>query len=250
VILWRRRTELNLVRFLWMIPDRLKEARWQRRCRCTGRKQFEQLCVQDRPVILAVLHFGPLLVLRYWLRAHGWAAAFLSDLLLSCGDYVQRLSDQATGLGAIPHTFDVKRLKPVYQFLRPSRILIIAVDGAHGRHCEVAADDWSLRMAPGALRLAARTNAIMVPCLVGAERPLRLSIHFGDPVPDDWVADPTRHPAACVHLLREFLPLLRAQPEQCHFVLLSQMRPRVPQTQMAIAELSGICHEPTAWHRA
>jgi lauroyl/myristoyl acyltransferase len=246
VRLWLRRTELNMVRFLWMIPDRLKQTRWQRRFRFTGREQFEQLSAQGRPVILAVLHFGPLLVIRYWLRAHGWEAAFLTDTLLTCLDYITRLSDQASGLAAIPHTFDVRRLKPVYQFLRSGGMLVVAVDGPHGRKWDVPADDLTLRMAPGALRLAAGTHAVVVPCLISAERPLGLTIHFGNPVPDDWVADPAQHPAACVHLLREFLPVLRARPEQCSSLLLPRIQRLAPRTQTVVAELSGICHEPSA----
>jgi hypothetical protein len=69
VQIWWRRVRLNLAKLLCLWPDRLHTPRWRRRCRCHGLEAFEAAGAQDRPVIVAFLHFGPISVLRYWLRA-------------------------------------------------------------------------------------------------------------------------------------------------------------------------------------
>jgi lauroyl/myristoyl acyltransferase len=241
--IWRQRLELNMARLIWLWPDRLHTARWQRRCRCTGLEQFEQLRARGRPVVVAVLHFGPAPVLRYWMRARGLPVAALATRPPSWGApyraTVDRLSDKVSGLAGVAHVFNLSQLKSMYYFLDAPRLLYMAVDGGEGRQWSVPGDDFSLLLAPGALRVAARSHAAVIPCLIRADGPLRLAIHFGRPVPDEWVGDPGQHPAACAHLLREFRPVLQAQPEQCTARLLSRFGPPVRQTEPAVAEPSG-----------
>jgi lauroyl/myristoyl acyltransferase len=223
--LWLGRIEFNMTRYLWIIPDRLQLARWRRRCRCSGLERFEQICAAGRPVIVASVHFGPLVAMHYWLRSRGLEVAILAGTPLTCEDYIYGLTDRVTGLAGIPHALDVRQLKSVYQFLQPSRVLLIALDGRFGQPWRVPADDFCFLMAPGVVRFAARTNAVVIPCQVSADRPLGMTIYFGQPIPEAMVADRTQHPAACASLLRSFLPLLRAQPEQCSLELLARVVP-------------------------
>ena len=52
---------------------------------------------------------------------------------------------------------------------------------------------------------------------------MSFSAHFGEPVPRELVADPEQHRAACEHLLRELLAVVRQYPGQSHSVLISNL---------------------------
>lgn len=238
--IWRQWTRVNLTKLLTFWPDRLANPRWQRRGRCTDLVALERLASQDRPVILAIVHFGPMAMLRYWLRAQGLAAASLvahvGDHLSTSRRHKQRLSDRATGMADVPHILDVHQLRTVLDFLQPRRFLIVAVDGGKGESWPISGPGFSLRMATGAVRLASRVNGIVVPCLIRAERSMAFTVHLGAPVPAAWVADRRQRFAACAHLLQEFLPILRAHPEQCAYELLWRLQTSAPLPDGAVAE--------------
>jgi lauroyl/myristoyl acyltransferase len=216
---WRQRLTWRMAMLARYWPDRLRQPRWQRRCRWVGRERLEHLLAQGRPVILVGLHFGPLPLLRAWLRSCGREAASLAKTLWRQRPAHERwlvgLSDRRNGLAGVPSLFDLSQLRPLHEFLQPGRLLFIAADGARGRQMEVGGEELRFRMATGALRLAARAGARVVPCLIRAERLLRYTIHLGQPVPEPLVADPARHAAAAAHVLREFVPVLRTAVEQC-----------------------------------
>ena len=75
--LWRERTRVNLARLMCLWPDRLSQARWAGRCGCVNLDVLEQACTNGRSVVLAIVHFGPLILLCHWLRARGLPAAAL-----------------------------------------------------------------------------------------------------------------------------------------------------------------------------
>jgi hypothetical protein len=54
-----------------------------------------------------------------------------------------------------------------------------------------------------------------------------LTVHVGEPVPDEYVADRRRHGAACEWLLRFFVPVLRDHAEQCSAELLYHFQSKV-----------------------
>jgi lauroyl/myristoyl acyltransferase len=226
--LWRQRTQLHLTKLLVFWPDRLLEERWQRYCRCTGLEQWERIRTGSQPIILAGLHFGPGILLHYWLRAQGLAAAELAEAPWSSRPLYRRclgrLSDAASGLTGVPHLFDLGQLRQVHEFLRPQRVLVVHVDGSRGKEQRVRGEDFDFGLATGAIRLAARVKAAVVPCLCTADTPLGITIHFGDPVPGEWIADERQQAAACSHLLRAFLPVVRATPGQCEKQLLWRFR--------------------------
>jgi hypothetical protein len=76
-------------------------------------------------------------------------------------------------------------------------------------------------MAPGALHLAAKAHAVVIPCIISAEHFLRWTIRFGEPLPDDLVTCDDRHPQGCEHILREVGPWISIQPEQAAPELIS-----------------------------
>jgi lauroyl/myristoyl acyltransferase len=240
--IWRHWTRVNMTKLLTAWPDRLADPRWRRRGRCIGLEQLEQAAASERPVILATVHYGPLAVLHYWLRAGGLPTAALvydaANHLSVSKRLKQLLSDQATGLADVPHVFNVHQLRAVFKFLQQPRLLIVAVDDGRGELPPVAGLDFSLRMATGAVRLAARVNAVVVPCLIRADRSMAFTIHFGAAVPDACVADQRQHPAALVHLLQVFLPLLRAYPEQCAYSLLRCIQTSAPPADGAGDEIA------------
>jgi lauroyl/myristoyl acyltransferase len=187
-------------------------------------EQFEEIRSDGRPVVVVVLHFGPLAVLRFWMRARGIPVAALmwrnSERRPLYRRYLDRICDEAGRLPGLPHVFSLDQLKEAIQFLQPRRVVIVAAEGVGARHVLVKGDDYCFRMATGALRLAARAYASVMPCSIRADRLLGFTIHFGEPIPTAWISDKREYLTACHHLWHEFLPLLRDQPEQSGYELL------------------------------
>jgi hypothetical protein len=229
--LWTRRTALVMTRFFRFWPDRLREPRWQSRCRVHGAERLNAVLDGGRPVILTALHYGCLTELYHCLRARGLTVASVSARgEARWSEYRKRLNtlaDEANGLTGLPRVYEVGDVWSARDHLaKPRRLLTITLDGYHGqRPLVVRGPDFCLRLGSGAVRLAAVTNAVIVPCLIAAPRGLAVEIHFGTPVADDLIADPCRHPAAAEHVVRELLPLIRALPEQCVDQLLSAFDP-------------------------
>jgi hypothetical protein len=108
--------------------------------------------------------------------------------------------------------------------LRSPAILLTSVDGDKGRQLLVRGEGYGIELSPGAFRLATMAGAVVIPYMVHAESGMRLTVHFGEPVPDEYVVDRRRHPAGCEWLLRNFLTVLRDHPEQCSAELLYDFR--------------------------
>ncbi len=233
--LWRRRTSLAMTKFVRYWPDRLPEARWQARCLLPGVERLDTVHAASRSAILATFHYGNLDELHHWLRARGLMAAILTAADLSrVSEYraaLNRARDVACGLSGIPRLFHVGQLWDARDFLsQPGRVLIVAVDAWSRNNLVIRGDDCDYLIAPGALRLAAITGAAVIPCLIRSPRGLTSTIEFGVPVPDSDLADPSRHAAACEHIVRELLPMIRALPEQCDGVFLHHcLRPLAPE---------------------
>jgi lauroyl/myristoyl acyltransferase len=239
----RQRVPLNMAKFLMLWPDRLRRPRWQRRCRYTGLEEVERLRARNQPLILVGLHYGLFRLLYHWLRARGWEVAALVGGLSVRPRYrwrLDRLLNRANGLADVPHFFAPDRLWDLLDFLRPNRVLLIAIDGEYGARLPIRGDGYCLRLAPGVFRLAALAHAAVVPCLATATPRFGLSIHFGKPVPSPLIVDRSRRAAACAFALEECYPVVQAHPEQCEAGLLPCFAALVSRLEAEVSHARGV----------
>jgi len=217
---------------LFMWPDRLSSARWSSRCRFEGEENLNAASDGDRAIVLASLHFGPFEVLPYWLRAHGIAATSVrtrpSEALQSLADYQYSLSPPNN----IPLFVFVEDLIPMPRFahlrkiLGPGRKLVVMLDPARGLQVDIPFEDKLFRMATGAVRLAQLADAILIPCLIAETATWRFLIHFGTPVPQNYLGKSPDMQAIGSHLLQEFSKVVTRYPDQCKMRCLRAMWPR------------------------
>jgi len=225
---WLSRVPLNAVKLLLFWPDRFRLPRWRSRATTTGIERFERARATGRPVILATLHFGPTTAALPLLRRDKLPAAalFIRDPARDSRfrSILQEIADDVNGLGGVPARMGVADLDRAVQFLRAGRLLVLSVDGPRGRHLWSKVNGHALSLSATVCQLAAMCQAVIVPCLLTAAPFFRVTMHFGEPVPDALVFDYRRHQAACDHLHREFLPIVRTFPEQCYPVLATALR--------------------------
>ena len=219
---------MTLARLLFLWPDRLSRGLWMDRCRCVGLERVERNLALGRPIILATLHFGPVVVLGHWLRARGLPAAGLRDSLSATRPlhwrYIDGLS-AVTGCSDGPSVFDRTQLRSVHNHLRAGRILIMTAEGRYHRSNRVHREGLAFEMSTGPFRLAAATGAIIIPCLIAAGPRMTFTIHIGEPVPENLVIGAHLHRAGCDHLLGEFLQVVGRHPGQSHALLIDHLRP-------------------------
>jgi hypothetical protein len=229
---WMSRVPLNAVKILLLWPDRFRLPRWRSRMTTTGIGRFERARATGRPVILATLHFGPTTAALPLLRRDGLRAAALiirdPARRARFRFTLQQVADGVNGLEGVPALIPVADLDRAVEFLRAGHVLVLSVDGPRGRHLRSTVDDHRLSLSTAVCQMAAMRQAVIVPCLLTAGPLFRVTMHFGEPVPDALVFDYRRHQAACDHLHREFLPVLRAFPEQCYPVLAAAIRGPAP----------------------
>jgi Bacterial lipid A biosynthesis acyltransferase len=232
---WRRIPKSwhpNRWRFIYGWPDRLCAPEWLKRCRLEGQTHLVTSRNNDRPIVLASLHFGPYETFPYWLRAHGVATTMIRGLaapeaLKSLSDYQYSLSPPAD----VPVFLSAKELAPlprfshIRQFLGPGRRLLVMVDVDRGMQFHLPFQDRSFRMASGAIRLAAMANAELIPCLIRETGSWRFAIWFGTPVPREYLDNSLDLQSVGAHLLNEFSKLITRYPEQCRARLLSALEP-------------------------
>jgi hypothetical protein len=225
---WRLRVPLNAVKLLLFWPDRFRLPRWRSRATCTGIERFERARATGRPIILATLHFGPTTAALPLLRRDGLPVAALlirnPARAWRFRNALQQIADDANGLAGVPARIGVADLERAVEFLRAGHVLVLSVDGPRGRHVCSTVDGHTLSLSVAVCQLAAMCQAVIVPCLLTAAPLFRVSMHFGEPVPDALVFDYRQHPAACDHLHREFLPVVSSFPEQCYPVLADALR--------------------------
>ncbi len=176
--------------YVW--PDRLCEKRWLSRCQLKGEGKLIR-APGDRGVVLASLHFGPYELLPYWLRAYGIATTSVRvrppASLKSLTDYYCSLSPPAD----VPVFLYVEDLIPLPGFshirkiLGPGRRLLVMVDAGRGLQVDVPFEDRIFQMSPGALQLAIMANADLIPCLIAEICTWKFAIHFGAPVPRQYL---------------------------------------------------------------
>ena len=127
-VVWSGRVALCMTHSLRFIPDRLRDARWQARCRIEGLDRPNDALAAGRPVILVTLHYGNLTELYHWLRARGMCVAFLADReLAQVPKYravLNSMADRVNGLDGVPRFFPTDQLWEARDFLSsPGRLL-------------------------------------------------------------------------------------------------------------------------------
>ena len=233
---------------LYMWPDRLSSERWLSRCRLEGENNFAAVDDGHRAVVLASLHFGPFEVLPYWLRAHGIAATSVRtrppEALQSLTDHQYSLSPPSN----IPVFVFVEDLIPMPRFahlrkiLGPGRKLVVMLDPVRGLQIDIPFEDRVFRMATGAIRLAQMADAELIPCLITETATWKFTIHFGTPVPPQYLGKAPDMQAIGSHLLQEFSKVVTKWPEQCQLRCLRAMWPR---SENEAGDESAIAHTAT-----
>ena len=210
------RMRFHLNRAIEFFPDRLDSPGWKRRCGIPGFDQLQRAQRAGRGVILAFLHVGPFFLLRYWLRAYGLPVATLVNGNAGIRSRVKRMKDRMSPFPEIPTALYRDQLRETIAFLSAGNVLLIAIDIPTGKQVSVPTDgSWTFSMATGAIRLAARYGAELVPCCIIDESRWRFRIEFGRPVPREYLAEEPDLVRAGTHLLEELLPHVRRLPEQC-----------------------------------
>jgi hypothetical protein len=224
--LWRDRTRLEMARLIAFWRDRLGSPRWRERCRIDGAERL----VRGRPAILAVLHFGPINLLPSLFRARGHAATGLvTDRGIESRPPARapldRLEDEAYGLGHVPRLLSVGDLWDTREQLEAGGVLLFAADGRKGRKIQVRSGEVTAFLGRGLLRLAHITHAEVHPCLVCAGPGLSCTVSVGAPLPREMVEDRARHGEAYAQLLAALLDGVRRAPGQCRHVFLRALEP-------------------------
>lgn len=206
------RIRFHLTRVLLTFPDRLAEPRWRNRGTLEGESHLKAALATGRPIILAGLHFGGHLILRYWLRAQGLPVATLVKERLADRSTLKCHKDSLSQPTEVPNVFSGHFPRDAVKFLRNHGTLIVMLDHSQGRLIDVPVTGETWRISTTAFRLAASSGAIVLPALLRETTPWRFTIHIGKAVPDGLLVEASNFPAAAQHLWREYLPVLRLNP--------------------------------------
>jgi lauroyl/myristoyl acyltransferase len=221
----RQRRNSYLNEYIRYFPERLAEAKWMDRCRITGLERLRLARQNGRPVVLAFSHFGPFFLLRLWLRSAGIPTASLMGGKLEHRSRLRQLSDRVVPFPEVPSVFYLDRLREMANFLASGSPLLIAIDGEAGKQMELPfCEGWTFRMATGAMRLASRHQAELIPCSIMDEGCWRFRIALGRPVPREFLTAESDWALAGKHLLEEMIPHFQAHPEQCARTLIGCLR--------------------------
>ena len=215
--------------YLW--PDRLCTTRWLSRCRLEGESNLVRSGEGRRSVILASLHFGPFEVLPYWLRAHGIVTT--SVRTPDVGSWKNLISYQhsLSPPADVPiflltsATVPMPLVAHFRRFTESGRHLLLMVDVERGRPEHVPFENRLFEMATGAIQLAVMANADLIPCLIVETATWKFAIHFGSPVPRNYLGNTPDMQAIGAHLLGEFSKVITRYPEQCKQRLLRALLP-------------------------
>jgi lauroyl/myristoyl acyltransferase len=219
-----------LNQILEYLPERLAEPKWMSGCRIAGLDRLRQARQNGRPVVLAFRHFGPYFLLRPWLRAAGFPVAVLVGGKPEDRSRLRRREDRVSPFPGVPTVFHLDQLRAADKFLAAGNSLLVAIDYVAGKQMDVPAGDGrTFRMATGAMRLAIRHRAELIPCSIIDEGRWRFQIELGRPVPAECLATETDMVPAGKHLLNELLPHFRNHSGQCSNQLIrcSQLSPPV-----------------------
>jgi hypothetical protein len=197
-------------------PDRLAGSKWMANCQFEGLAHLQEARRNGRPVVLACCHFGPYYLLPLWLRSMGLPAVGLVGGNSAMRTHLARLQDRFILLPELPAAMYLDQLRELAPFLAAGNLLCMTIDTPTGKQLAVPfCDGWDFQMATGAIRLAIRHQAELIPCSITDEGSWRYRITLGRPVPREYLTAKADWSCAGKHLLGEMLPLFQARPDQC-----------------------------------
>jgi hypothetical protein len=226
----RRRADPHLNRVVEFFQDRLAQASWRNQCRIDGLGYLQAARQKRRAVILAFCHFGPFRLLAPWLRAAGFpAGVMLAGKTPALRTRSERFRERILIRPDVLLEFYRDRWRKAPEFLRAGHPLLVAIDVSRGKQLRVPfGRSWTVQIAAGAVRLAMRHHAELMPCCIIQEGAWHYRIKLGPPVPQDYLAAGTDGLCAGRSLIDEMLPLFRSRPEQCSSELLRCLKPSAP----------------------
>ena len=214
---------------LQLLPDRLCTARWRKRCQIHGWHHLEQARGNGQPVVLAFTHVGPYFLTGFWLRAHGIPVTALMMGSAKSRSGTRRYKDRYLPFPTIPCVVYANHLKELVKAFSAGATPLIAIDVPTGRLLDVPfGEGQTFQLATGAMRLAARHGAALIPCHIIRTGSWRFRIELCQPVPPKYLAGVPDLVAAGQHLLAESLPLWRRHPEQCQADVVRILRGQMP----------------------
>jgi len=214
-----------LNRTLQYFPDELPAAKWRNCCRIVGLDHLEKARCAGHPVVLAICHFGPYYLLQCWLHAAGYPVAALVGATSKSHSRFRQLNDRISPFVENPSMFFVDQLRQVNEFLAAGKFLLITIDSDAGKQMSVPVrDGWIFQMATGAVRLAKRHQAELIPCSMIDEGGWQFRIELGQPVPREYLAAEADGISAGKHLVEEMAVHFQACPEQCSTALVQHFR--------------------------
>ncbi len=208
------RAALNYV--IGYLEDRLTAGKWQRCCQMSGLEGLQKARDEGRPVVLAMVHFGPVFLLPCWLRSAGIRLITLRNGKAESRIRLKRMKDRLSPFPEIPTVLYLDQLRELVGVLSAGNALLIAIDQPNGKLVDVPLDNgWTFRMATGAIRLASRYGAELIPCSIIEEGNWRFRIEVGQPVPTEYLAGEPDMVRAGKHLLTQMFPQIQPHLAQC-----------------------------------
>ena len=203
------------IHLLTAFPDRMAEPRWLGRCRLEGAEYLLAARQAGRPVVLVFFHFGPIYVMRQWLRAHGFPVSVYIDGNPESRGRVESFEGSLTPFPGVPLAFFPGELRKVMEFLKAGNILFMAVDMRGGqRTIAETADGWTTTINSGAARLAAQTDADLLVATIVNEGFWRFRIKFSPPILAAQLQTRDQLTTANRQLLLDILPDFKRYPDQ------------------------------------
>jgi len=211
-----QRTDIYLNGVIENFPDRLAGSKWMANCQFEGLAHLQEAQRNGRPVVLAYCHFGPYYLVHFWLRTMGLPVVQLVGGSSAMRTHLARRQDRFFPLPEVPVAMYLDQLRELAEFLAEGNLLYMAIDTPTGKQMIVPfCDGWDFQMATGAIRLAIRHQAELIPCSITDEGSWRYRITLGRPVPREHLTAKADWACAGKHLLGEMLPLFQARPDQC-----------------------------------
>jgi len=181
-------------------------------------------------VILVFFHFGACTMIPFWLRALGIPVIALLEGESGSRSASKRMKDKLSPFAPLPTVlYRTDQLKTVVQLLRAGHVLFMAADIGRGKQITIPIHEhcW-FQMSTGAIRLAAKCDAELIPCWMIDEGRWRFRLEICQPVPSEFLTPTLDTGGAAKHLLRELLPVVRQRPEFCSSGLVNCLVPNVP----------------------